>query len=329
MASPQPDKYTKLSNELLEAIYRFPFAANSLRLLLWIIRQSYGMQRKYVKDFSHRWAAKDLKMSTSSLFLALKMLKENCAIERDSGGRLGVQKDYHKWTVEVRAERPKGTRKRGAGAAKTKGLPFQPTGTAPFQPAERFHSSRLEYPFQPAEHLYGERNLTEKKQTTYTDGAQTEVIKIKVLTDLQKVMRCYKEAKGTDANDPAWDKANWNYWARAAKKLLDAFAGNSMAAGTYVLTKGQEWDDAGIQDWTLAAIARQAWDNRAKLQPEDTGNDRGSNSRGADMGGTNGQKPLGADRVLGPRRPARITHAGEIAPQIIGKIKLGPDGNRL
>ena len=47
MASPQLENgYTRVANELLEAISRFPFNGSQLRLLLFLIRKTYGFQKK-------------------------------------------------------------------------------------------------------------------------------------------------------------------------------------------------------------------------------------------------------------------------------------------
>ena len=43
MASPQLENgHTRVANELLREIYRFPFSASGLRIVLWVMRGSYG-----------------------------------------------------------------------------------------------------------------------------------------------------------------------------------------------------------------------------------------------------------------------------------------------
>jgi len=46
MANPQPDKYTKISNELLENIPKFKFNGIQLRILMVVWRYTYGFNRK-------------------------------------------------------------------------------------------------------------------------------------------------------------------------------------------------------------------------------------------------------------------------------------------
>ncbi|MFZ2445721.1 MAG: replication protein [Syntrophobacteraceae bacterium] len=46
MANPQPDEYTQISNELLEAICRTNFNANEGRVFWFIVRKTYGFRKK-------------------------------------------------------------------------------------------------------------------------------------------------------------------------------------------------------------------------------------------------------------------------------------------
>ena len=46
MANPQPDQFTRISNELMEAIPMFKFNGTQLRILLVVLRYTYGFQRK-------------------------------------------------------------------------------------------------------------------------------------------------------------------------------------------------------------------------------------------------------------------------------------------
>jgi phage replication O-like protein O len=46
MANPQPDQFTRISNELMEAIPMFKLNGTQLRILLVVLRYTYGFQRK-------------------------------------------------------------------------------------------------------------------------------------------------------------------------------------------------------------------------------------------------------------------------------------------
>lgn len=165
-------------------------------------------------------------------------------------------------------------------------------------------------------------------------------------TGIQLIIRAYKAAKNIDVNDRAWDKANFAVHARAAKKLLDACKGNCDRAMAYLVYQGNEWDEAGLKGWSLAAIAKHAWDGGGNVLKEL--DDKDSKSKEADirtanylayreasndpnkrvlpgMGESDHKEPLGPDRLLGRGGPPRATPAGEIAGEVIEGIrKPGP-----
>ena len=50
MASPQKENgYTTIANELLEAIYGRKFSASQIKILLIILRFTYGFNRKFAR----------------------------------------------------------------------------------------------------------------------------------------------------------------------------------------------------------------------------------------------------------------------------------------
>jgi phage replication O-like protein O len=106
MASPQPDKHTRLSNELLEAIYRYPFTSNELRVFLFIVRLTYGYQRKVVnlrtKDFAIGTGINksNIKRTLSSLLSSSCILCYQ--VDYKIGTTYGIQKDYDRWKPRIK-----------------------------------------------------------------------------------------------------------------------------------------------------------------------------------------------------------------------------------
>ena len=115
----------RLANELLEAIYQFPFSGNTLRVVLWIIRQSYGWRRKFMAACSYRAASKAMRMPVGSVHLAMEILIENKVIVRDDLGRLRLNKDYEAWQPVQPTER---------SAHRTKSFSPLNTGVQPTEP---------------------------------------------------------------------------------------------------------------------------------------------------------------------------------------------------
>ena len=100
MASPQPKFFTRFSNELLEATIRNPFSGAQFRVLLWIIRNSYGRQRKWAPHPGNRPLADEIKMKASTLQSALETLQEAGVLSKNAAGHWELQKDYDLWHLE-------------------------------------------------------------------------------------------------------------------------------------------------------------------------------------------------------------------------------------
>ena len=111
MANPQMEKgYTRIANELLEAICRLDISGNEMRILLYIIRRTYGFNKSYAEiplsDISEALGMKRVNVSRE-----LKRLREANIIEQhlNKGVRpqtLSIVKNYEKWSVESCAVLP-------------------------------------------------------------------------------------------------------------------------------------------------------------------------------------------------------------------------------
>lgn len=126
MANPQKENgYTKIANELYEAIIKWHFSSYEYRVLIFIIRKTYGWNKKEdwisLSQFSE---ATNIKESHICRTINL-LLKQN--IITKGGNRdnplYSIQKDYDKWV-----ELPKGVRShhqllpKGATEKKKKGV---------------------------------------------------------------------------------------------------------------------------------------------------------------------------------------------------------------
>ena len=106
MANPQiKNGYTRIANELLEAICRLNISGNEMRILLYIIRRTYGFNTSYAEiPLSDISCA--VGMRREHIQKALKKLSGKKIIEvRTYGGSksqtISVIKDYQKWNVET------------------------------------------------------------------------------------------------------------------------------------------------------------------------------------------------------------------------------------
>ena len=105
MANPQPDKFVKISLELFEAIMRTHFSGTSRMVFDYIIRMTYGFQKKTFETTQHK-IARELKITQPRVCDALQWLenrkmiintKNRLILSRDCLTILGIQKDYDRW----------------------------------------------------------------------------------------------------------------------------------------------------------------------------------------------------------------------------------------
>ena len=101
MASPQTaNGYTRLANELVRAIFRFPFSGTELRLLLWVIRDSYGWNRKETQVLTVSALSETTLVPRATVSWALIMLVERGVIMRATNGGYRLNKNYDEWIVK-------------------------------------------------------------------------------------------------------------------------------------------------------------------------------------------------------------------------------------
>ena len=121
-ANPQLENgYTRIANELLEAIIEYPFTCAELRIILLVIRRTYGW--KTSKSFiSYGSVARKLrtdiryvKRRINKLILDNVLFKDKTEWEN----RIGLNKEYTSWqlwkTSRARNSRPLGSGQQDTG----------------------------------------------------------------------------------------------------------------------------------------------------------------------------------------------------------------------
>jgi phage replication O-like protein O len=122
MASPQVENgYTRIANELLEALVQIYISGNECRIYLAIIRRTYG-HAKCQAAVSITLLMRDTGIDRKGVIRALSVLEARNMIHIDRSGYINVigpQKDYEQWkTGGVDATTPTG----GVDATKTSGV---------------------------------------------------------------------------------------------------------------------------------------------------------------------------------------------------------------
>lgn len=152
MASPQLENgYTRVANELLEAVYKHGFTGNQLRIVLWIFRFTYGMRgRKITPVPSRRKLAVDLNEEARGITKAFNLLITNNVLVHVGGDLYRLNKDYETWRGENSSSHSNenySSHARGSGencssqnensSAQKREPPFSPPHTPPLGNKER------------------------------------------------------------------------------------------------------------------------------------------------------------------------------------------------
>jgi len=79
--------HVKIANDLLEDICRLPLSGTGFRLVFWVIRNSYGYNRKNTRHTTIRQICKEVNIkSTAAVCCALNdLLSKKILIRGDSG----------------------------------------------------------------------------------------------------------------------------------------------------------------------------------------------------------------------------------------------------
>ena len=100
MANPQPDKYTKISNELLDALIRYRIPGEQMQVFLFIMRKTYGYNKKQdAIALSQFVDATGIKKANVSRAIKGLLSKKIIIIKKDNGIAhvYEIIKDYEKW----------------------------------------------------------------------------------------------------------------------------------------------------------------------------------------------------------------------------------------
>ena len=101
-ASPQLEEgYTRIANELLDAIIRQQLSSTKISVLLAVIRKTYGFNKREDRISLTQLAA-ICSINKAEASRSVKFLVENNIIVKrpvEGGFSLGVQKDYSKWGI--------------------------------------------------------------------------------------------------------------------------------------------------------------------------------------------------------------------------------------
>ena len=142
MANPQKENgYTPIANELLEAVYMSEFTATELKMLLFVMRYTYGFSREE-HQFSLTFISKGIGISKRYVSMsAAKLIEDNIltVIHTHSGtqGRVvKLNKNYDNWKNRTKIDQ--------VNHSSTVELEFYSRGELEFHPRDelQFHQDK-------------------------------------------------------------------------------------------------------------------------------------------------------------------------------------------
>jgi len=105
MANPQPDKYTKISNELLDALIRYRIPGEQMQVFLCVMRKTYGFNKKKdeisLTQFEESTGLKRPSVSRAIKALVTKRILR-CSKSVTGGTNVyEIIKDFDQWVAKV------------------------------------------------------------------------------------------------------------------------------------------------------------------------------------------------------------------------------------
>ena len=101
MANPQVENgFTEVANELLEELARINMCAYETRVLLFIIRKTYGWHKK-TDWISLSQLATGTGIRKAHVCRSINSLKARNIIRKGKNKHVGLQKDYEKWVKKL------------------------------------------------------------------------------------------------------------------------------------------------------------------------------------------------------------------------------------
>ena len=95
MRGNRPDRFVRLPTELLDALIHARLTGSQWRVLLWVLRYTYGWHRPWTLFTWYR-IAQEICMDRPTVYRAGKTLLRANVLTCD-GGRLAIQMDYGQW----------------------------------------------------------------------------------------------------------------------------------------------------------------------------------------------------------------------------------------
>ena len=98
------DGYVRIATELFEQLYAMPFTCSQLKIILFVIRNTYGFHRK-THEISAGYISRGTGLSDRTVWREIKYLEKIKVLKVSHSGqgvinRIGINKKYKEWGVK-------------------------------------------------------------------------------------------------------------------------------------------------------------------------------------------------------------------------------------
>jgi phage replication O-like protein O len=127
MANPQPDKFTRVSNEIMDALVKTRIPGQVRQVFDLALRETYGFKRK-VCEWDPGYVSKKTGLNRISVYRAILTLERHKLLsvyKKEYRYRISIQKDYEKWPSVVKYVYTKAYTKKKHGVYKKETTPIK------------------------------------------------------------------------------------------------------------------------------------------------------------------------------------------------------------
>jgi phage replication O-like protein O len=278
MASPQLEHgYTRIANEILEALARSELSGCELRILCLIFRESYGRSRKDA-ELSYSELAKRVKMQRPNAMRVIAGLRGagiilvhgGTGIQNDPSHktRFIFRKDYHQWTgikkrSGIQMDTSTGIQMDTSPIYSSKKEKERPP-LAPLASPKRTNGGSLGFMEPIRQQKPSELpDLTAMTQRVVRSQPKPKFIR-SVSEPVRKLLICFKAMQEErNVKDEALNRIYCNRFGDDADDLIELFHGDYQMAVRCLSELGGEFRAKGLT-WTLSTIIRHAGEWKVK-----------------------------------------------------------------
>jgi len=244
--------YTRIANEILDALAKTNIGGYDMRVLLVVVRQTYGYNQNFCNIPLGKFALMT-GLRKAHVLRSLKKLYEMKLVTKCGNGHYRFHKNYDEWLHLTKTKKSlpnmvTNGKKRVSVTKSGNEITKSGNGALPNMVTS----------------TVGLKDITHKDIIKDI----THIAKGKETAPLQSVVLAYKVRKGYELEDKAWDKQYFKRFCGCGKNLIE-YLGDSTSAIRCMNDTATEMESKGLE-WTLETILKRAGEWKLKHKDKTT-----------------------------------------------------------